>query len=110
MLKDFCREKVYRHESVQRVELAGYHAITGLLEHARPLLNCSRNRFEAALALRSEDEKGDRILLEPKLLKLFPPRYMKVYEHQVTQYEGTHTKTSSSGTPVHTWSSTSSPE
>lgn len=88
VLKDFCREKVYRHETVQRVELAGYHAITGLLEQTRPLLSCSRKRFEAALAVESEDEKGNRILLEPKLLKLFPQRYIKVYEHQVTQYKG----------------------
>ncbi len=88
VLKDFCREKVYRHESVQRVELAGYYAITGLLEHARPLLSCSRKRFEAALMLRNEDEEGRRILLEPKLLKLFPQRYLKVYAHQVTHYRG----------------------
>lgn len=88
VLKDFCRENVYQHETVQRVELAGYYAITGLLEQTRPLLSCSRKRFEAALAAENEDEKGVRILLEPKLLKLFPQRYMKVYKHQVTQYEG----------------------
>lgn len=88
VLKDFCREKVYRHETVQRVELAGYHAITGLLEQTRPLLSCSRKRFEAALGFENEDEKGDKILLEPKLLKLFPQRYIKVYAHQVSQYKG----------------------
>ncbi|RYF33731.1 MAG: dGTPase, partial [Cytophagaceae bacterium] len=37
---------------------------------------------------KNEDEKGNRILLEPKLLKLFPQRYMKVYENQVSQYKG----------------------
>jgi dGTPase len=88
VLKDFCRENVYRHETVQRVELAGYHAITGLLEHTRPLLSCSRKRFEAALAHENEDEKGGRILLEPKLLKLFPQKYMKAYTHQVRQAKG----------------------
>lgn len=88
VLKEFCREKVYRHESVQRVELAGYNAITGLLEQTRPLLNCSRKRFEAALALENQDEKGARILLEPKLLKLFPQKYLKVYHHHVEQYKG----------------------
>ncbi|MFN3731988.1 dGTPase [Comamonas testosteroni] len=88
VLKDFCRENVYRHETVQRVELAGYYAITGLLEQTRSLLSCSRKRFDAALAGESEDEKGDRILLEPKLLKLFPQRYMKVYAYQVAQHVG----------------------
>jgi len=88
VLKDFCLEKVYRHESVQRIELAGYYAITGLLEQMRPLLRCSRKRFEAALAIENKDERENRILLEPKLLKLFPPRYKKVYAHQVTQFKG----------------------
>lgn len=88
VLKDFCRENVYRHETVQRVELAGYHAITGLLEHTRPLLSCSRKRFAAALAQENEDEKGGRILLEPKLLELFPKKYIKVYTHQINQARG----------------------
>jgi len=88
VLKDFCRDKVYRHESVQRVELAGYNAIVGLLEQTRPLLVCSRKRFEAALEMKSEDDRGSRILIEPKLLKLFPQRYLKVYEHQVADYQG----------------------
>ena len=85
VLKDFCRDHVYRHETVQRVELAGYYAITGLLEHTRPLLSCSRQRFEAALTFENKDANGSRILLEPKLLKLFPPKYVKVYKHQVGQ-------------------------
>lgn len=88
VLKEFCRDKVYRHESVQRVELAGYHAISGLLEQVRPLLESSRKRFEAACALKGDDEKDRRILLEPKLLKLFPQRYVKVYDNQVMQYRG----------------------
>jgi dGTPase len=88
VLKDFCRENVYRHEAVQRVELAGYYAIIGLLEQTRPLLSCSRKRFEAALAHENEDEKKKRILLEPKLLRLFPQKYMKVYTHKVMEIKG----------------------
>jgi dGTPase len=40
------------------------------------------------LAHENEDEKGGRILLEPKLLKLFPQKYMKAYTHQVRQAKG----------------------
>jgi dGTPase len=88
VLKEFCREKVYTHESIQRVELAGYTAIFGLMESARPLLICSKQRFDAARAGHKEDASKQRILLEPKLLKLFPGRYLKVYEHAVKQFSG----------------------
>uniref|UniRef100_UPI0039063042 dGTPase n=1 Tax=Pseudomonas putida TaxID=303 RepID=UPI0039063042 len=33
LLKDYCRDRVYCHESVQKIELAGYEAISGLLKH-----------------------------------------------------------------------------
>ena len=88
VLKDFCREKVYKHESIQRVELAGYNAISGLMNQVRPLLECSRKRFEATRNGQDKDERDQRILLEPKLLKLFPPKYLKVYEHHVQQCKG----------------------
>lgn len=88
VLKEFCREEVYTHESIQRIELAGYNAISGLLNEFRPLLECSRSRFEAAVVGREKDEHGKKILLEPKLLKLFPRRYLRVYEYQVEQSKG----------------------
>jgi dGTPase len=84
VLKKFCREHVYTHDSLQRVELAGYAAISGLLDYFRPLLSASRARFGAAFRGDRTDAQGDRILIEPKLLKLFPEKYKKVYEHQST--------------------------
>lgn len=84
VLKKFCQEHVYTHESLQRVELAGYAAISGLLDHFRPLLSASRERFGAALRGDRKDAQGHRVLIEPKLLKLFPEKYKKVYEHQNT--------------------------
>jgi dGTPase len=84
VLKEFCREHVYTHESLQRVELAGYAAISGLLDTFLPLLSASRERFGAALRGAREDARGVRVLIEPKLLKLFPEKYKKVYEHQNT--------------------------
>ena len=86
VLKDFCRERVYTHVSVQRVELAGYNAIYGLLEQFRPLLKASRSRFDACRQGKREDDKKARILLEPKLLKLFPEKYLKAYEHYVAEF------------------------
>lgn len=83
VLKDFCREQVYTHESIQRVELAGYNAISGLLNQFKPLLTVSHERFEAALNGHDSDNKNKKLLVEPKLLKLFPPKYLKVYRHHL---------------------------
>lgn len=82
VLKDYCKQHVYRHESVQRTELAGYTAIYGLLEHFRPLLECSMERFQASLDYSNDkDNKGNPIIIEKKFLALFPQRYKKVYQH-----------------------------
>lgn len=87
VLKDFCRENVYIQPSIQRIEMAGYNAISGLLEQFKPLLLASRQRFSASLKGAREDENRQRILLEPKLLALFPEKYIKVYEHHTQQLE-----------------------
>lgn len=83
VLKDFCRMHVYTHVSVQRTELAGYNAISGLLEEFKPLLKVSRSRFMCCLEGKREDNQHQRILLEPKLLTLFPKNYKKVYLHHL---------------------------
>ncbi|MFM0158704.1 dGTPase [Paraburkholderia sediminicola] len=82
-LKDYCRDHVYRHESIQRTELAGFTAISGLLDHYSPLLSFSRGSFSAALKYEREDPFGKSILIESKLLSLFPDRYIKVYNQYV---------------------------
>lgn len=87
LLKTYCRQHVYTHASVQRVELAGYNAISGLLEQFRPLLSASRSRFKECLVGKNKDKEGRRILLEPKLLKLFPERYRKVYSSLTANYD-----------------------
>lgn len=83
VLKAYCRENVYGHESIQRTELAGYTAIRGLLDHCKPLLEASRQRFTAALAYETKDAAGFPIITESKLLRLFPEKYIKVYREQV---------------------------
>jgi dGTPase len=82
-LKDYCRDHVYCHESIQRTELAGFTAIRGLLDHYGPLLLLSRTAFSAALKNERKDLSGNSILIESKLLSLFPERYIKVYKQYV---------------------------
>jgi dGTPase len=85
-LKSYCKQNVYCHESVQRTELAGYTAIYGLLEHFGILLDCSTERFTAALDYsKNKDASGRQIILEKKFLTLFPEKYRKVYEHEVAK-------------------------
>ena len=80
LLKSYCRAKVYCHESVQRVELAGHAAIYGLLEHFKCLLDCSQDRFSCALDnTKRKDSNGKGILIENKLLTLFPKNYIAAY-------------------------------
>jgi dGTPase len=83
VLKSYCRQFVYGHESIQRTELAGYTAVRGLLDHFRPLLSISRERFLAALNSEARDPSGVPIVIESKLLSLFPERYVNVYRHQL---------------------------
>lgn len=82
-LKTYCRTHVYDHESIQRTELAGYTAIRGLLDHCSPLLICTPQRFQAALKKEKKDPAGEPIIIESKLLKLFPEKYIKVYQKYI---------------------------
>jgi dGTPase len=81
LLKKYCRENVYCHEVVQRVELAGYTAIYGLLDKFSCLLDCDVSRFTLALDhSNTKDETGAPIVIEKKLLSLFSKNYIKTYQ------------------------------
>lgn len=86
-LKGYCRKKVYCHESVQKIELAGYRAIYGLLDHFSCLLAAGTARFSAALDYKTKDAKGRSIIIENKLLTLFPKNYVQVYKEQLEKLE-----------------------
>lgn len=87
VLSEYCRKHVYSHESVQRIELAGYTAIAGLLDHFGCLLRLSSGAFKAALKGLDSDD-GKKLLIEPKLLSLFPAKQKLVYLHHLDE---THT-------------------
>lgn len=84
ILKGYCRERVYCHESVQKIELAGYKAISGLLEHFSCLLSVGVERFSCALNMKKRDGKDRQIVIENKLLTLFPRRYIAAYQHELS--------------------------
>lgn len=84
-LKNYCRKKVYRHESVHKIELAGYKAIFGLLDQYSCLLKSSENRFTCALARDRKDAEERPIIIESKLLSLFPKNYIAAYKDQLNR-------------------------
>lgn len=79
-LKDYCKRHVYRHEKVQWIELAGYRAIYGLLDQFSCLLEASEARFTCALRYDTKDSDGKPIIVENKLLSIFPKNYKIVYD------------------------------
>lgn len=85
LLKDYCRDRVYCHESVQKIELAGYKALSGLLEQFSCLLKIGEERFALALDGQKKDEKGHKIVIESKLLSLFPKRYIQAYRDDLAR-------------------------
>ena len=88
LLKDYCREKVYCHESVQQVELAGYTAIYGLLDQFRCLLRSDFDRFSCSLKYSNTKDSSLRpIVIEKKLLTLFPKNYIKVYADDLARLD-----------------------
>lgn len=84
-LKGYCRKKVYCHESVQKIELAGYRAIYGLLEQFSCLLTASEERFTNSLNREKIDNEGCPIIIESKLLTLFPKNYIAAYRDQLAK-------------------------
>lgn len=84
ILKSYCRDRVYCHESVQKIELAGYRAIAGLLEHFSCLLTIGEERFSSSLKKHKKDGKNRQIVVENKLLSLFPKRYIAAYYDQLS--------------------------
>lgn len=81
LLKEYCRKHVYCDQSVELIEYAGYTAISGLLDIFKPLLICNKNRFEHALKSDKKDGNGKPIVLEKKLLRLFPEKHIKAYKN-----------------------------
>lgn len=80
-LRTFCRKRVYVHESVQKVELAGYAAIKGLLDNFRCLLQLSEADFLCALDDKRESSSGKSIVIPAKLLSLFPEKHKRAYRN-----------------------------
>ena len=87
LLKTYCRENVYSHYSVHKTELGGHAAIIGLLDKFGVLLGCNRDRFKLALNGKTKDNNKKPIVIERKLLALFPEKYVAAYRAGIAAIE-----------------------
>lgn len=78
-LRTYCRKYVYPHESVQKVELAGYAAIRGLLDQFKPLLVATSAQFRFALNGQDIEKASKPMVIEKKMLSLFPQKHKNIY-------------------------------
>ena len=83
ILRNYCRDHVYCHPDVEKIEIAGYGAIYGLLDSFSCLLSANIDRFDAALKYKKVDNKKVPIIIEKKLLSLFPKNYIKTYQEDL---------------------------
>lgn len=72
--KKVAVDHVFSVPEVETLELQGFHIITGLLEHFRPLLALSRVEFDRLVA---DEQRG--LLLESRLFKRLPNKHVKAY-------------------------------
>ncbi|MEQ1597078.1 MAG: dGTPase [Casimicrobium sp.] len=88
LAKDFARAKIYNTASIRSLELTGFKAISGILDHFRPLLELSRGDFDQLLNGRSNTINGRSLSVEAHLMCLFPRKHVRVYREAVTSIGG----------------------
>lgn len=87
VLKSFAISKIYRHPSVTSPELAGDACVRGILDHFKPLLTCSHERFSAILDFKKKDSNGGPIVKEARLASYLPRKHVRAYRHSVSDLD-----------------------
>jgi len=85
-LKVVATKRLFRSLEAEKLELAGYHMISGLLDHFSPLLRLRRNLFQQLVSNRVKIPKtvtNRKLQLERRLFDLLPPAYVEAYNNQL---------------------------
>ncbi len=84
-LKTVARKRLFRSFAAEKIELAGYEIITGLLDRYRPLLVCGAAEFQLLFKARNSptDIYGKGLDLELRLFNRLPPHYRLAYREQL---------------------------
>ncbi|MFK4048746.1 dGTP triphosphohydrolase [Acinetobacter venetianus] len=83
---NFAKEKIYCHESAEKIELAGRNIIQGLLNHFEVLLLLTEDEFNCLITGKNSEGKGPRKLgldFELRLFRRLPNNHVNKYRHSV---------------------------
>jgi len=81
-LKMYARKFIYTSDEAQRIEIAGYAVVTGLLEHYGLLLKMKRDDFQYFIE-RDEIKKKSNLDLEWRIYKQLSRRMIACYRNTV---------------------------
>lgn len=87
-LKELARRLLFRSLDVEKIELAGYSIIRGLLESHRVLLECSLPcffRLVECLTRPNALQHEDGLDVEWRLMHRLPTKYVTVYKHALSK-------------------------
>jgi dGTPase len=86
VLKEISRDKIYRAPAVQSIELAGFRAIFGLLDHFAPLLRMKREDF-AYFVSQDQMRAHSGFDLEWRLYNRLAKKYVRSYNYQLGEQD-----------------------
>ncbi|MFP2899082.1 dGTPase [Corallococcus sp. 4LFB] len=75
-LKKYAQMYIFKAPDAERLELAGFQVVDGLLQHLSPLLKLHVDAFDAVRA----GERVSGLDLERRLFRLLPQKHVLVYE------------------------------
>ena len=79
-LKEFTRKNLFRSLEAENIELAGYAVISGILDHLKPLLICSKEDFNAIKEYKTDAPGIGKTDLHRRLFHRLPDSYVFSYE------------------------------
>lgn len=79
-IKGFARKYIYSNEDVEKIELAGNSAITGILGHFRHILEMDEILFESLLYGDYKKAKEHSLEFDMRVFNRLPKSYVKKYE------------------------------
>lgn len=79
LIKKFARDYIYNNEEVEKIELAGNSAITGILGHFHNILEMEESLFKCLLDGDYKKAKANSLEFDMRVFNRLPKSYVKKY-------------------------------
>lgn len=79
-IKSFAKKYIYTHCEVERIELAGNSAITGILKHFERMLNLSEIEFKYLINRERKEIVDNALQFDAHLFNILPDSYVEKYK------------------------------